>query len=701
MKQFVLPLFIVTLLFVTSSLFAQDSIIPPAQPTVKAKFTLMGSLMKRGNSYVDLYIKKSKNPCGTISAENKFKLDIMGLQNFKALGNFISWKMDVINCNDEIITKTFSIDLSKYQNDGEQESLEWSFESQDLPQSIYDIRFSKNDASTQDVNKGKFRASPPDSIFSKSFVRTGNQVKLTAIGGNLSASSKWYWFEGGCEKGQPVDSGKTIYVKLIKTTTFYVCSRLNGVSNTKCISKTINVNDSSYAADNISGNSLACPGQNNKQILKVLGGQLGLDARWVWYKDNCGYLQNELPAKGNGEELEINPDRTTTYFVRAEGRVNKSECIVFLVKFTDTSTSPVSIKTSSNDVCQKSPVLLSIVGGNLSSDAKWEWLKKANNSLSKIPINNDSASITEYPDENTQYFVRAKGFCGITQEKTTFVSVKPKSTNPSSISILNSNPTQKFDLSIVGGELSGKNAKWIWKNNAEDKVIHTGTDRSYLYKTKKPVLISVSAADECGSADYPDPASVYLSPNDPSSKRYGKKLESSVKGFLNFGMMLNPSDSFTQYLITYGIGIGKGWSLYVRTKFSLSLSNSSIDLSNPIYTCDDYQLLNFSGAYQFNGKSYTQRASYTTGLVAKISKNIKFYFGGGYGQRQLIWGVDTYSGSDQLAKNIQQSINGPEGETGLMLKFGGFNIMGGINAIYSSETKKSFIDFDFGVGFAW
>lgn len=696
MKQKLRYLFTGTLIFIFPYVHSQ-SIIPPSQPTTLANFTLIGSLFKNGNNFIDLYIKKSKTPCGVGSTGNKFRLNMMGMQNYQSYGNFITWKMDVINCNNELITKTFSIDLSISHEDGMNELIDWNFESQDLPlpQNIYDIKFSRYDIIAADVNKGKFIANPPDSISSKSFVRTGDLVRLSAIGGNLSGNSKWYWFEGGCEKGQPIDSGNSIKLKIIKTTTYYVCSMLNGISNTKCVSKTINVNDSSYAADKISGNNLACPGQNNKQTLKVLGGQLGLDAKWVWYKDNCGY-SNVLIAKGNGEELEIEPQKTTTYFVRAEGRVNKSECIEFLVKFSDTSTSPVSIRTNTNDVCQNSPVVLTIVGGSLSSDAKWEWFKRANNSFTKTQIYNDSSSITEFPDENTQYFVRAKGFCGTTQEKTTFVSVKPKSTNPSDIYILNSNPNKKFDLSINGGELLGNNAQWVWKLEGEDKVIHTGTDRNYTYKTKKPVTISVSVEDECGSAQYPSPALISLSP-----KRHKKKPEISTKGFLNFGMLLNPADSISNFVITYGVGIGKGWSWYLRTKFRLGLSDTSTIILKPTYTCDNNQLLNFSGGYQFNGKAYSQRASYTTGFVAKITKNIKFYFGGGYGQRQLIWGVDTYYSSNQLAKNIQESIKGPEGEAGIMLKFGGFNIMGGINAIYSSETKRYFIDTDLGIGFSW
>ena len=117
----------------------------------------MGSLFKRGNSYLDLYIKKSKTPCGIGSSLNKFRLSMLGMQNYMTYGKFIVWKMDVVNCNGDVIKKSFSVDLSKYHDDDWNESIDWNFESQDLPIDIYEIRFSKYDVSSPDSSKGKFK----------------------------------------------------------------------------------------------------------------------------------------------------------------------------------------------------------------------------------------------------------------------------------------------------------------------------------------------------------------------------------------------------------------------------------------------------------------------------------------------------------------------------------------------------------------
>lgn len=57
--------------------------------------------------------------------------------------------------------------------------------------------------------------------------------------------------------------------------------------------------------------------------LSVTGGILGTGADWVWYEGGCG---NSDPL-GTGETLQVTPSEGThTYFVRAEGICNTSDC---------------------------------------------------------------------------------------------------------------------------------------------------------------------------------------------------------------------------------------------------------------------------------------------------------------------------------------------------------------------------------------
>ncbi len=62
-----------------------------------------------------------------------------------------------------------------------------------------------------------------------------------------------------------------------------------------------------------------CPG--TPVILRKFGGSLGDNAQWVWYADACG----GTPI-GYGESITVMPTVTTTYYVRAEGDCNVTDC---------------------------------------------------------------------------------------------------------------------------------------------------------------------------------------------------------------------------------------------------------------------------------------------------------------------------------------------------------------------------------------
>lgn len=62
-----------------------------------------------------------------------------------------------------------------------------------------------------------------------------------------------------------------------------------------------------------------CPGTS--VILRKNGGTLGDNAQWVWYEGSCG----GTPI-GYGESITVTPSATTTYYVRAEGDCNVTDC---------------------------------------------------------------------------------------------------------------------------------------------------------------------------------------------------------------------------------------------------------------------------------------------------------------------------------------------------------------------------------------
>jgi hypothetical protein len=84
----------------------------------------------------------------------------------------------------------------------------------------------------------------------------------------------------------------------------------------------LNVNQSSVAAQAINASSNTVI-SGSSVALSVIGGSLGTDAAWKWYKGSCGNGQ----AIGTGNSIVVSPTEPTTYFVRAEGLCNTTLCV--------------------------------------------------------------------------------------------------------------------------------------------------------------------------------------------------------------------------------------------------------------------------------------------------------------------------------------------------------------------------------------
>lgn len=62
-----------------------------------------------------------------------------------------------------------------------------------------------------------------------------------------------------------------------------------------------------------------CPGE--PAVLTVHGGSLGTNANWTWYSNSCGNSFID-----SGASITVYPLATTTYYVRAEGSCNTTQC---------------------------------------------------------------------------------------------------------------------------------------------------------------------------------------------------------------------------------------------------------------------------------------------------------------------------------------------------------------------------------------
>jgi len=120
----------------------------------------------------------------------------------------------------------------------------------------------------------------------------------------------------------------------------------------------VNIIDKSLSATEIAGIAEICDGSST--TLTVIGGMLGEGAAWYWYKDLCG---EELINTGNF--INITPEETSTYYLRAEGECNTTECITQEVIINSNPTPTIS---GVNSICEAEDLTLIVDEGT-----SWNW----------------------------------------------------------------------------------------------------------------------------------------------------------------------------------------------------------------------------------------------------------------------------------------------------------------------------------------
>jgi len=147
--------------------------------------------------------------------------------------------------------------------------------------------------------------------------------------------------------------------------------------------------------------------------LEVTGGALGEGAKWIWYIGECGGRQI-----GEGKKIEIRLPQTTTLFVRAEGKLNKTKCVRKRIVVNQGS-SPPNYISGKDKVCKGDKVKLKVSGGSLGLGAQWVWYDRVCGG-NKIGT---GEFLNVRPRNNTQYFVRAEGDLNTTACVNLLVSV--------------------------------------------------------------------------------------------------------------------------------------------------------------------------------------------------------------------------------------------------------------------------------------
>jgi hypothetical protein len=302
------------------------------------------------------------------------------------------------------------------------------------------------------VQVNRLSTAPVAVVSTQDSVCRGSAVQLSVAGGSLGSNARWVWYENACGTNK-VGEGASISVKPGVTTTYYV--RAEGTCNTTaCVRKTIKVLVPSNAPTQATADvkSLCGAGLVN---LKVHGGSLGSNAKWVWYEGACGTGS----FVGEGESIQLNISTTTTFYVRAEGTCNNTSCESVTVEVSEFSSAPTLIAATADSVCKGGKVTLSISGGSLGTDASWKWYKDGCGLGASVGT---GTSFTVNVDDPVTYYVRAEGKCNTTACLAKSIGIYTVSQNP--VKVLSSADTScggAITLTVSGGKL-GSGAQWSW-----------------------------------------------------------------------------------------------------------------------------------------------------------------------------------------------------------------------------------------------
>lgn len=267
----------------------------------------------------------------------------------------------------------------------------------------------------------------PDSIgASQISICSNTSVQLSVKGGITGKDAQWKWYTDTLVS-VPIDSGTTITVKPVQTTSYYV--RAEGKCNsTAFVSKTISIK--TVSRQPVSGS--AFPDyikEGDTSVLSIQGGILGTGAQWKWYTDTTA------KAIDSGENIMVSPDSSRFYFVRAEGDCGTTPWSWVILHVLLKSEKPDSIGIENDTICLGTQLYLAVKGGRLGTDAKWQWFTDR---CGGAPIG-EGDTILVKPSVTTTYFVRGISKwdtsecanCTITVKTTPSVSIKYEITGSS------------------------------------------------------------------------------------------------------------------------------------------------------------------------------------------------------------------------------------------------------------------------------
>lgn len=497
---------------------------------------------------VEISYKLSPNSCDQAGRPNIFRYNINGLRTDHD-NYYVNWKMSYIDCFNKLRHDQYSVNIGAKASDGIVEFMDDQFTGT-LESRFFEVTSSSKLKRGSELI-GSAKSKDPQLISGNVNIYRGQLTELAVIGGVLGYQADWVWYVGGCG-AKKLGTGEKIKVSPNETSTYFV--RAEGKDSTKCVQITVTVDQRSTAPKIIIGNKTICRGDNAE--ISVSGGSLGLDAQWVWYADSC----SGKPI-GKGEKIRISPDRPTNYYVRAEGKLNITECASIAIAVTENSKPPTSI-TGMKNICEGEKIALTVNGGALAQGSTWIWYSGSCGGTRVA----SGTTVQLSPLVTTTYFVRAEGSCANTSCVSGTVNVSSLSQKPIRISSPSTvYKRKKIELTALGGRL-GENSQWKWYKGECGGTKLVGTGQTISIKVKESATYYLRAEGKCNKTSCIE---TRLSPL--KERRFHPSH--SVNGFTNKSFQL-------------GIGIGVDMmsfsALTKRTNYSSSgtiTSQSSEELN--------------------------------------------------------------------------------------------------------------------------
>lgn len=537
-----------------------------------------------------------------------------------------------------------------------------------------------------DVDVTKVDEPPSDfTITGKRRVTEGEENVLRVNSSQNAEKVRWLWYRTG--EPQSIGEGDTIVVTPAATTTYQVVA-VNHKKRSTPRSFIVNVYLTPKTPD-VTGNMKVCAIAGSRYRYAVSGGRLGSDSKaWQWYEGTCG--SGKLVATGNTVEITA-PAQTTTYFVRPDA--DASVCRQFTIEVIPATVLPSGISAPPT-VCHDDPFQLTIVGGQLSENARWVWYAREVGQSNTNEVG-EGNSIVASAASQSEFLVRSEGgTCPSSNTTSVRVNVITRPVSSGYISTLRVK-RNRYQLTAINLPAAGNySVNWYDKGCQTGKISST---QSIEYKVgRKGSDVYMQLTGDCDTLDC---ISVHLDYEQRVKEKYF---------FMNFGAVDKDFSGIQNGMITIG-----GRVLYLRAKLYLrdlqGVFDGDYTAYKPQYNTDGATVFDYPSNntyYRLSGKDENKRTSYTLGVLFGF-RHARMYVGAGYGKLEQLHEVNIYQRNSNVflektwAKDINVSVSGPEGEAGLFFKFGGFNIMGGASIIYSPSEKRKYVDAHAGIGFSF